>query len=150
MFIISRNYVLVSASYDTINLNVLCKALLWIPLCSCRREVETCDFLLHCPNFASDRRSFLKSLPTGNYMFKVSNRNTRTGCEICSKLTITTPERPSGVFIINFEHISHLALFFLLLTLNMYLLAGLCNIERSTLYHDDNFIVQTLFLEIWW
>ena len=29
----------------------------------------------------------------GNYMFKVKNRNTRTGCEICSKLTIKTPER---------------------------------------------------------
>ena len=29
----------------------------------------------------------------GNYMFKVNNRNTRTRCEICSKLTIKTPER---------------------------------------------------------
>ena len=27
-----------------------------------------------------------------NYMFKVNNRNTRTRCEICSKLTIKTPE----------------------------------------------------------
>ena len=27
------------------------------------------------------------------YMFKVNNRNTRTSCEICSKLTIKTPER---------------------------------------------------------
>ena len=26
--------------------------------------------------------------PAGNYMFKVNNRNTRTRCEICSKLTI--------------------------------------------------------------
>ena len=31
--------------------------------------------------------------PAGNYMFKVNNRNTRTGCEICSKLTIKKPER---------------------------------------------------------
>ena len=31
--------------------------------------------------------------PAGNYMFKVNNRNTRTRCEICSKLTIKTPER---------------------------------------------------------
>ena len=29
----------------------------------------------------------------GNYMFKVNNRNTRTRCEICSKLTIKTLER---------------------------------------------------------
>ena len=31
--------------------------------------------------------------PAGNYMFKVNNRNTKTRCEICSKLTIKTPER---------------------------------------------------------
>ena len=29
----------------------------------------------------------------GNYIFKVNNRNTRERCEICSKLTIKTPER---------------------------------------------------------
>ena len=60
--------------------------------------------------------------PVGNYMFKVNNRNIRAKCEICSKLTIKTPERchwrRSGVFIVNFEHISYLALMFLLLTLN--------------------------------
>ena len=60
--------------------------------------------------------------PAGIYLFKVNNRNTRTRCEICSKLTINTPERRqwrhSGVFIVNFEHISHLALVFLLLTLS--------------------------------
>ena len=35
----------------------------------------------------------IESIPAGNYMFKVNNRNTRTRCEICSKLTIKTPER---------------------------------------------------------
>ena len=62
------------------------------------------------------------ALPAGIYLFKVNNRNTRTRCEIYSKLTINTPERRqwrrSGVFIVNFEHISHLVLVFLLLTLN--------------------------------
>ena len=52
-------------------------------------------------------------------MFKVDNRNTRTGCEISSKLTINTQERRywrhHGVFIVNFEHISQLVLLFLLL-----------------------------------
>ena len=61
-------------------------------------------------------------IPAGIYLLKVNNRNTRTRCEICSKLTINTPERRhwrrSGVFIVNFEHISHLVLVFLLLTLN--------------------------------
>ena len=41
-------------------------------------------------------------------LLKVNNRNTRTRCEICSKLAIKTPERHhwrrSGVFIGNFEH----------------------------------------------
>ena len=31
--------------------------------------------------------------PTGNYMFKFNNTNTRARCEICSKLTIETPKR---------------------------------------------------------
>ena len=34
-----------------------------------------------------------RNSPAGNYMFKVNNRNTRTRSEICSKLTIKTPER---------------------------------------------------------
>ena len=31
--------------------------------------------------------------PAGIYLLKVNNRNTRTRCEICSKLAINTPER---------------------------------------------------------
>ena len=57
------------------------------------------------------------------YLLKVNNRNNRTRCEICSELTIKIPERRqwrrSGIFIVNFEHILHLVLVFLLLTLNM-------------------------------
>ena len=52
--------------------------------------------------------------PAGNYMFKVDNKNTRTRCEICSKLTIKTPEQRwhrSDVFIVNFEHISQISVF---------------------------------------
>ena len=54
---------------------------------------------------------------------KVNKRSTTgTRCEICSKLTIKTPERRhcrrSGVFIVNFDHVSHLVLVFLLFTLN--------------------------------
>ena len=62
--------------------------------------------------------------PTDIYLLKVNNRNTRTRCEICSKLTIKIPERRhstrrSGIFTVNFNHISHFVLLFLLLTLNM-------------------------------
>ena len=35
-------------------------------------------------------------LPASIYVLKVNNRNTRTRCEICSKLTIKTPERRQG------------------------------------------------------
>ena len=60
-------------------------------------------------------------MPAG-YLLNVNYRNARTRCEVCSKLTIKIPERNwsrCGVFIINFEHMSHLALIILLLTLNM-------------------------------
>ena len=50
----------------------------------------------------------------GIYLFKVSNGYIRSMCEICSKLAIKTPERHhrrhSGVFIVNFQQISHIAL----------------------------------------
>ena len=55
-------------------------------------------------------------------MLKVDRRNIRTRCEICSKLTIKTPERRqgvhSGVFVVNSEHISQFNLVFLSLTLS--------------------------------
>ena len=57
------------------------------------------------------------------YLLKVNSRDTRTRCEICSKLTIKTPERRQwrryDAFIVNSEHVSHLVLVFLLLTLKM-------------------------------
>ena len=64
-----------------------------------------------------------KFVPAGIYLPKVNNRNIRVRYEICSKLTIKTPEpshwRRSEVFIVNFEHISHLVLVFLFLTFNI-------------------------------
>ena len=53
-------------------------------------------------------------------MFKVNSRNTGTRCEmfkVNNKDIRTTPRRTS-VFIVNFEHISHLVLAFLLLTMS--------------------------------
>ena len=62
-----------------------------------------------------------EAIPAGNDMFKVNNRHTRTRYEVCSKLTIKTPERRqlrlSSVFMVNSEHISHLVLVLLMLTL---------------------------------
>ena len=49
--------------------------------------------------------------PTRIYLFKANNRNTRTRCEICSKLTRMAPE--FSVFIVKDTLVS------LLLTLNI-------------------------------
>ena len=47
--------------------------------------------------------------PAGIYLLKVNNKNTRKKCEICSKLTIKTPERRIGVVLVS-----------LLVTLNIF------------------------------
>ena len=67
------------------------------------------------------RTSVRLLLPCRHLLVESSNRNTRTVCDIFSKLTVKIPEqrqrRRSGVFIFKFEHISHLVLVFPL-TLN--------------------------------
>ena len=77
--------------------------------------------------------------PANIYFFKVKNLDTRKKCEICSKLTIKTSERRrSGIFFVNFEHISQLFLvfvLFLLLTLYMQMLSG---------NHKKKFALRTL------
>ena len=69
------------------------------------------------------------SIPAGIYLLKVDNRNTRRRCSICTKLTTKTSERRQwrrcGVFFVSFEHIQHLVLVFLFLTLNMWLPVGM-------------------------
>ena len=56
--------------------------------------------------FPNDFFKFFQNYyPANIYLFKVNNRNTRK-------------RTTSGIFIINFEHTSHLFLVFLLLTLN--------------------------------
>ena len=68
-------------------------------------------------------------------MFNVNNRNTRTRREICSKLTLKTPERRqwrrSDVFIINSEHLSQLVLMFLMLILG----ADKCRLKPFALFY---------------
>ena len=60
-------------------------------------------------------------------MFKVNNRNTRTRCEICSELKIKIFwHLYSGIFIVNFKHISHLVLVFF-----CYVWAGKCRLGND-------------------
>ena len=68
-----------------------------------------------------------KTTPAGMYLFKVNNRNTRTICDICSKLTIKTLEwrrRRSGVFIVNFEQILDIIKVFLSMALIYFMPPG--------------------------
>ena len=76
--------------------------------------------------------------PANIYLFKVSNRSTRTMCEICSKLTIKMLAEPrkwrrSGGFTVNFEHISHGFLVFLFVDFEQVSVSWhLCFSSRST------------------
>ena len=64
------------------------------------------NFCIILPQFLSFICPFVGNLwrdyPANNHFFKVKNRNIRKRCEICSKLTIKTPDRHQqwpGVFI---------------------------------------------------
>ena len=91
----------------------------------------------HCLWQWADQRFILGHLPAGICLLKINNINNRARCEICSKLTIKTPEwcywHRSAVFIVNFEHISHLVLVFLLL-----IWAGKYRLRYKTLTQKDN------------
>ena len=73
----------------------------------------------------------LDQFSENKYMLKFNNGSTTKRCGICLKLIIRAPKRcatdvalfslfllRSGIFIVNFEHISYLFPVFLLLTLN--------------------------------
>ena len=81
-----------------------------------KRNLQILGAIQIMRNFCSDIH-----FPAGIYLLEVNIRDTRTRCEIYLKLVIKTVERRHwrrySVFIVNFEHISHLVLVFLLLTL---------------------------------
>ena len=78
-------------------------------------------------------------IPSNIYLSKVNYRRTRKKYEISSKLTIKTTEgrqwRRSGVFIVNFEQISHLFLVLLLMKLNEQLLAWIWQVGLLSKSH---------------
>ena len=46
------------------------------------------------PTWGSNAKYLQKhSHPANIYLFKVNNKNTKKQCDICSKLTLKTPER---------------------------------------------------------
>ena len=85
--------------------------------------------------------SYFLFIPINFYLFKVNHRNTRKRCEICSKLSIKTPERRqwplSGIFIANFKLISNIILVFPLWTLNRFagILSFFILLSRASLFN---------------
>ena len=74
-----------------------------------KRPEKEVQELMNAPIFLDPVLARDNVNPAGNYILEVNNRNSRTKCGICPKLTIKTPER---------SHFSQLVLVFLLLTLN--------------------------------
>ena len=86
---------------------------------------------------------FIFKYPLNIYLFKFNNRNTGKRCEICSRLALKLPER-GGVFIVNFEHISHFFLSFLLLTPNKQMFARYV-LDVSVDYSQNVSLAHLLF-----
>ena len=59
----------------------------------CTVEINTTEARYLNNQIADIGTNELCNIPAGNSMFKVNNRNTRTRCEICLKITIKIPER---------------------------------------------------------
>ena len=92
--------------------------------------------------------------PVNICLFK-DNKNPRKGCKICSIVTMKIPERGhwrcSGVFPVNFEHISYLYLVFLYLTLSIYLftyLTPFSSVSYVKFEHVFIYWVDLIFLVI--
>ena len=83
------------------------------------------------------------------YLFQVNNRNTRTRCKICSKLTIKPPEWHnwfySGVFIFNSEQILY---FFFTVIVITFQLVNLHWVEASHTFHIVTIYKKTLYNSI--
>ena len=97
----STLHVIGNAEISRLGKQVTC-AITLLNACNSIGLVLATNFNLALPS-VSFRHGFLNfnaatipgivTIPAGNYMFKVNNRNTRTRCEICSRLTLKTPER---------------------------------------------------------
>ena len=98
---------------------------MWASKALTRHHFSNKKCLFFTKSEAFQLNGFIESFstfPSNIYLLKVNNRDTRKTCKICSNLMIRPPERRnwrrSGGFIVNFEHISHLFLVSLSMTLN--------------------------------
>ena len=100
------------------HLNLVFLFIIWTFISSLGSDVAL-KYFCELEQFFLPKGIYLLTFLASMYLFKVSNTNTRKMCEICSELTIKTPEwrqwRRSSVFIVNFEQISHVVMVFPLL-----------------------------------
>ena len=91
-------------------------------------------------------------LPSQQLHVQVNNRNTTTRCELCLQLTKKTPEQSnwcrSGVFIVNFKHISCLVLVLLLFTLSRLMPAGFELVQIPYFSNNMSIEINLLFCYI--
>ena len=81
-----------------------------IVLLAFRTKVSCLSVMASSTQFYSSKSgSITANRPSDIYLLKVNNRNTRTSCEICSKVTIKTPNDASSIVLVSF-----------LLTLNIF------------------------------
>ena len=102
------------------------------------------------PNESMESNWFPNGFPVKE-LLKENRRKTWKKCEICSKSTIETPEqyqwRRSGIFIVNFKHISHLFLEFLLSTLNRKMFARLFDVKNFVRYFPWRYFLPIRSIE---
>ena len=120
-----------------------------------------CWFRIHSVHFSSDcmtdfervilyeiQLKYHHRFPANIDLLNFSNRNIRQTCEMCSKLTLKTPEqRCSSILIFNFEHILHLFLVLLFWTLNMYLFNRFCLAMTKNVFIFYASLVKTYFCQ---
>ena len=85
---------LVSNNYDRENLHMVLIVKLHHLLLKPSHLVICICYWVNCWDLAFTAGNHFQA---GNYLLNVNNRNIRTRCEICSKLTIKIPERRQGM-----------------------------------------------------
>ena len=90
--------------------------------------------------------NFLEASSQQIFSCSNSNGNSRKRSEICSKLTITTPEWShwscAGVFIVNFNYILHV---FVLFSMADFKQVDVCSIVMFAALHHKDFFTLNLF-----
>ena len=122
--------------------HVYCSWCIWTCLFPGRAADNAISNILTCRLYSIPFSSQFRRFTSPAGICLVNTRNTRKRCEIFAKLTIKTPERRqwlrSGVFMVDFEHISHLVLVSQLWTCN-------CKDKYTISCRKDKYAIYILY-----